>query len=85
MSLITISPVVLLNVFPHTIIDRFVAALWLRLKCKSLSIILGVGATPRARETLQKCGGRSPPPFWRVSTQSPRAAQTPKTIDFLPL
>ncbi len=40
--------------------------------------VFGVWAAPGGFETLQKCGGRSPPHFWMVL--KPRgAAQTPKT------
>ena len=45
------------------------------------SVILGVWMAPGALETLQKGGGRSPPPFARVSG-APGAAQTPKMTDF---
>ena len=45
------------------------------------SSILGVWAAPGGRETFQKGGGRSPPPFWRVS-RPPGAAQTLKIYDF---
>ena len=41
-------------------------------------VILGVWAPPGARETLPKGGGRSPPPFGRVSG----AVQTTKIDDF---
>ena len=44
------------------------------------SSILGVRAAPGGRETFKKGGGRSPPPFWKVSRQ-PGAAQTPKIND----
>ncbi len=64
-----------------------VAALWLG-KPKTLefvkdwkSAILGVWVAPGSWETLQKGGGRSPPPFARVSG-APGAAQTPKMTDF---
>ena len=40
----------------------------------------GLGS-PGGGETLQKGGGRGPPPFWRVS-RPPGAAQTPKIDDF---
>jgi hypothetical protein len=42
------------------------------------SSMLGVWAAPGAREILPKGGGRSPPPFGRVS-RSPGAAQTPQS------
>ncbi len=45
---------------------------------------MGVWAAPGAPETLQNDGGRSPPPFGRVSG-APGAAQTPKMTDFLSL
>jgi len=42
---------------------------------------LGVWAAPGGRETFQKGGGRSPPPFWKVS-RWPGAAQTPQNPRF---
>ncbi len=48
------------------------------------SVILGAWVAPGALETLQKGGGRSPPPFARVSGAS-GAAQTPKMTDLRPL
>ncbi len=45
------------------------------------SAIFGVWVAPGALETIQKRGGRSPPPFARVSG-APGAAQTPKMTDF---
>ncbi len=47
------------------------------------SVILGVWAAPGAPETRSKGGGRSPPPFGRISG-APGAAQTPKMTDFRP-
>ncbi len=44
-------------------------------------VIFGVWVAPGALETLQKGGGRSPPPFASVSGV-PGAAQTPKMIGF---
>jgi len=41
----------------------------------------GVWAARGGRETFQKAGGRSPPPFWKLS-RPPGAAQTPKIDDF---
>ncbi len=48
---------------------------------KIIEAIFGVWAAPGARETLQKGGGRSPPPFARVSG-APGAGQTPNMNDF---
>ncbi len=45
------------------------------------SVIVGVWVAPGALETLQEGGGRSTPPFARVSG-APGAAQTPKMADF---
>ena len=42
-----------------------------------------VWTAPRARETLQKGGARSPPPFARISG-TPGAAQTSKMYNFRP-
>ncbi len=53
--------------------------------CKDLkSVILEIWAAPGAPDTLAKGGGRSPPPFGRVSG-APGAAQTPNMTDFRPL
>ncbi len=64
----------------------FVAALWLGSFLKEFfkdceSAIFGVWVDPGALETLQKGGGRRPPPFARVSG-APRAAQTSKNVRF---
>ena len=48
------------------------------------SSIWGVWAAPGGRETLQKGGERSPPPFGKVS-RPPGAAQTPQIDDFRPV
>ncbi len=62
-----------------------VAALWLGPKFKNkIKMELGHVWAPGARETLQKAGGRNPPPFWRVS-KAPGAAKTPKITDLRPL
>jgi len=45
------------------------------------SWILGVWASPGGRETLPNAGGRSPPPFWKVSRLA-GAVKTPKIDDF---
>ena len=42
---------------------------------------MGVWSAPGGRETLQKGGGRNPPPFGRVS-RPPGTDQTPKIDDF---
>ncbi len=47
--------------------------------CKS--VMFRVWAAPGARETRQKGGGRSRPPFWRLS-KAPGAAQSPKNHRF---
>ena len=47
------------------------------------SSILGLWAALGSRETFQKGGGRSSPPFWKVS-QPPGAAQSPKIDDLRP-
>ncbi len=48
------------------------------------SVILGVWAAAGAPEILAKGGGRSPPPFGKVSG-APGAAQNPKMNDVRPL
>ncbi len=47
------------------------------------SSIFGVRAAPAAPQTIQKCGGRSPPDFGMVFW-APGAAQAPKIDDFRP-
>ncbi len=63
-----------------------VAALWLGQKSLEFvkdwkSVILAVWVAPGALETLQKGGGRSPPPFGRVSW-APGAPPDPQNDRF---
>ena len=59
---------------PPPLLPGYLKAVWPEL----FGSVFGVWAAPGGFESIQKCGGRSPPPFWMVS-KPPGAAQTPKT------